>query len=92
MYVCLQAYAHNEPVSDSSSGRTMLIEAFSARVRHCKALCPKAKSPGTMGDIWEANDKVYYIQGGVVLKGRVKRRLETGETDYLLQNQKNQGL
>ena len=45
-----------------------------------------------MGDIWEANDKVYYIQGGVVLKGRVKRRLETGETDYLLQNQKKQGL
>ena len=25
-------------------------------------------------------------------EGRVKRRLETGETDYLLQNQKKQGL
>ena len=63
MYVCLQAYDHNEPVPDSSSGRTMLIEAFSARVRHCKALCPKAKRPGTTGDIWGAYDKVYYRQG-----------------------------
>ena len=45
-----------------------------------------------MGDIWEADDKVYYIQWGVVVKARAKRRLETGETDYLLQNQKNQGL
>ena len=45
-----------------------------------------------MGDIWAADDKVYYVQGDVVLKGRVKRRLETGETDYLLQNQKTQGL
>ena len=40
-----------------------------------------------MGDIWAADDKVYYVQGDVVLKGRVKRRLETGEPDYLLQNQ-----
>ena len=45
-----------------------------------------------MGDLWVADDKVYYIQGGVVLKGRVKRRLEAGETDYLLQSQKTQGL
>ena len=52
---------------------------------------PKGQG-GTMGDIWEADDKVYYSEGGVVLKARVKRRLETGETDYLLQNQKNQGL
>ena len=44
-----------------------------------------------MGDIWEADDKVYYIEGDVVLKARVERRLETGEADYLLQNQK-QGL
>ena len=45
-----------------------------------------------MGDIGETDDKVYYIQEGVVLKGRVKRRLETVEADYLLQNQKSQGL
>ena len=45
-----------------------------------------------MGDIWGEGDKVYYIQGDVVLKARLKRCLETGETDYLLQNQKNQGL
>ena len=70
----------------------IMLEAFSARVRHCKAPCPKAKRPGTTGDMWAAYDKVYYIQGEVVLKGRVKRRLETGETDYLLQNQKNQDL
>ena len=81
MYVCLQAYAHNEPVSDSSSGRTMLIEAFSARVRRCKALWTKAKTPGTMGDIWKADEAVNYIEGDVVLKARVKRRLETGEDD-----------
>ena len=82
MYVC-------KLVSDSSSGRTMLIEAFSAQVRHCKALCPKAKRPGTMGENWEEGAKVYYIdEEGSVLKGRVKRRLETGEADYLLQSQK----
>ena len=43
-------------------------------------------------DIWEECERVYYIQGDVVLKGRVKRRLEAGETDYLLQSQKTQGL
>ena len=66
----------------------MLIEAFSARVRRCKALWTKAKTPGTMGDIWKADEAVYYIEGDVVLKARVKRRLETGEDDYLLQNPK----
>ena len=45
-----------------------------------------------MEESWEADGKVYYIEAGVVVKGRVKRRLETGETDYVLQNQKNQGL
>ena len=42
-----------------------------------------------MEDLWQPDEKVYYIEGGVVLKGRVKRRLEAGETDYLLQSQKN---
>ena len=66
----------------------MLIEAFSARVRRCKALWTKAKTPGTMGDIWKADEAVYYIEGDVVLKARVKRRLETDdEDDYVLQNQ-----
>ena len=51
---------------------TMLIEAFSARVRRCKALWTKAKTPGTMGDIWKADEAVYYIEGDVVLKARVK--------------------
>ena len=41
-----------------------------------------------MGDLWVADEKVYYIEG-VVLKGRVKRGLEAGETDYLLQSQKD---
>ena len=45
-----------------------------------------------MGDRWASYEKVYYMHWGVVLKGRVKRRLETGEADYLLQNHKNQGL
>ena len=45
-----------------------------------------------MGDLWVADEKVYYIEGGVVLKGRVQHRLEAGETDYLLQSQKTQGL
>ena len=69
----------------------MFIEAFAVRVRRCKALWTKAKRPGTMGDIWQADQAVYYIEGDVVLKARVKRRLGTGdEDDYLLQNQKNQ--
>ena len=43
-----------------------------------------------MEDGWNTADKVYYVEDAV-LKGRVKRRLETGEADYLLQNQKTQG-
>ena len=39
-----------------------------------------------MGGTWEADDTVYYMQGDVVSKGREKRRVMLGETDYLLQN------
>ena len=42
-----------------------------------------------MADLWDVDAKVYYIQEDGVLKARVKRRLNTGEADYLLQNQKN---
>ena len=48
-----------------------------------------------MEDSWVKDQKVYYIEGGVVLKTRLKRRLEPGDVDgdYVLQNQKKtQGL
>ena len=41
-----------------------------------------------MEDSWVADQKVYYIQGGAVLKGRVKRQLESADADYVLHNQK----
>ena len=41
-----------------------------------------------MGDMWKHEDKVYYIQGLAVLKGRVKRPAEGDDADYVLQNQK----
>jgi hypothetical protein len=42
-----------------------------------------------MANLWDKDVKVYYIQEDAILKARVKRRLNTGEADYLLQNQKH---
>jgi len=41
-----------------------------------------------MADLWDVDAKVYYIQEDAVLKARVKRRMNSGEADYQLQNQK----
>jgi hypothetical protein len=41
-----------------------------------------------MADLWDVDAKVYFIQEDAVLKARVKRRMNSGEADYQLQNQK----